>query len=49
MDQVIKILDAYTILKEDYDALLELGVGKCEGNAIQSRIPSNVKAALTRT
>ena len=30
VDHVIAILDAYTILKEDYDQLLELGIGKID-------------------
>jgi replication factor C subunit 1 len=49
VDQVISLLDAYTIGKEDYDAMMELGVGFCEGALLQSQIPTLVKSTLTRT
>lgn len=49
VDKVIRVLDAYTILKEDYDAMLELGIGRCEGEKILSKISTAAKSALTRT
>lgn len=49
VDQVIALLDAYTILKEDYDSLLDLGIGKIDGPTLLAKIPTAVKSALTRT
>lgn len=48
IDSVISLLDDYTILKEDYDAILELGIGRYDGEKIQTKISSNVKSAFTR-
>lgn len=48
IDNAISLLDDYTILKEDYDAILELGIGRCDGEKIQTKISSNVKSAFTR-
>ncbi|KAM0682981.1 DNA replication factor C complex subunit Rfc1 [Mitosporidium daphniae] len=45
---VIAYLDRYTISKEDYDAIMELGVGKYDASIISNNIPSNVKSTLTR-
>jgi replication factor C subunit 1 len=49
ISQVITLLDSYTILKEDFDQLLELGIGKIDGATLLSKIPTNVKSSLTRT
>ena len=42
-------MDKYFLNKEDWDALLELGLGELQGDLIMKKIPSNVKSAFTRT
>jgi replication factor C subunit 1 len=39
-------MDAYYINKEDFDTVLELGLGKLSG--LMADVPTNVKSAFTR-
>lgn len=46
VDEVIETLDEYYLNKEDWDALVELGVGTMAG--LDSKIPTALKTSLTR-
>jgi hypothetical protein len=50
IDDVIQIMDDYLLTKEDWDAIVELGIGEgFENDATLKKIPSAVKSAFTRT
>jgi len=46
LPDIIKVMDDYFLTKEDWDNIIELGVGPCEESTVQ--IPSSVKSAFTR-
>ena len=46
VDDVMSVLDQYYLNKEDWDALVEMGVGHMAG--LDSKIPSALKSAFTR-
>ncbi|KAL7416751.1 replication factor RFC1 C terminal domain-containing protein [Mrakia frigida] len=46
---VIETMDEYYLDKEDWDALVELGVGDRKDDGVLKKIPSTVKAGFTRT
>ncbi|KAM0756309.1 DNA replication factor C, large subunit [Meredithblackwellia eburnea MCA 4105] len=49
IDEVIQLLDDYYLTKEDWDAIIELGVGDGFGQEeVLKKIPSSVKSAFTR-
>ncbi|CAD6939209.1 unnamed protein product [Tilletia controversa] len=48
IDEVIEMMDNYYLGIEDRDAVLELGVGHHDSEAILKQIPSATKAAFTR-
>lgn len=49
IDEVIEIMDDYFLTKEDWDALVELGVGSgYDEEAVLKLIPSATKSAFTR-
>ena len=43
---IIELMDSYFLTKEDYDAIIELGVGRCGEDA--ATIPTAVKSGFTR-
>jgi replication factor C subunit 1 len=43
---IIQVMDDYFLTKEDWDSIVELGVGPCAEGTVQ--IPSLTKAAFTR-
>ena len=45
--EIIEMMDHYFLTKEDWDAVLELGVGGDEAEGV--KIESQAKAAFTRT
>ncbi|KAG0259627.1 hypothetical protein BG011_002518 [Mortierella polycephala] len=45
---LIDFMDSYYINKEDWDTVLELGIGRNDGKAVLDRIPSATKSAFTR-
>lgn len=49
VEGVIETMDEYFLDKEDWDALVELGVGERAEQAILKKIPSSVKSTFTRT
>ena len=49
IDEVIAIMDEYFLTKEDWDALVEMGVGKAyREEGVLKLIPTTVKSAFTR-
>jgi hypothetical protein len=46
---VIQMMDDYYLTKEDYDILLELGIGPNDMKALMQGIPTAVKSEFTRT
>ncbi|KAF8341289.1 replication factor RFC1 C terminal domain-containing protein [Cantharellus anzutake] len=48
VDEVIESMDQYYISKEDWDTIVELGVGDYAQDVVMKKIPSAVKSALTR-
>ena len=44
---IIELMDSYFLTKEDFDAILELGVGPMDQDCV--RIETQAKAAFTRT
>ncbi|KAF9180026.1 hypothetical protein BGZ51_006504 [Haplosporangium sp. Z 767] len=45
---LIDFMDSYYINKEDWDTVLELGIGRNDGKAVLDKIPSATKSAFTR-
>lgn len=48
IEEVVKYMDNYYITKEDWDNLIDFGVGNNKGANILSQIPTKVKSAFTR-
>ncbi|KAH8924192.1 DNA replication factor C, large subunit [Atractiella rhizophila] len=48
IDEVIQAMDDYYLSKDEWDALVELGIGDNEGEPMLKKIPSATKAAFTR-
>lgn len=48
IEEVIKIMDYYFLSKEDWDALLEFGIGSCKGELITKKLATKTKSAFTR-
>ncbi|KAG0213881.1 hypothetical protein BGX28_003305 [Mortierella sp. GBA30] len=46
--ELIEFMDSYYISKEDWDTVLELGIGRNDGKAVLDRISSQTKSAFTR-
>ena len=46
VDDMIELMDDYFLTKEDYDAIIELGVGPLNEDTL--KVPSAAKAAFTR-
>ena len=46
VDAVIELMDSYFLTKDDWDAILELGVGAQDMDGV--KIPSQAKSAFTR-
>ena len=46
LSDVIDLMDSYFLTKEDFDAILELGIGTMDQNAI--KIETQVKSTFTR-
>jgi replication factor C subunit 1 len=47
IEEVISLMDAYGITKDDFEAIAELA--ELTNADMYSKVPSNVKAAFTRT
>ncbi|KAK7206481.1 replication factor RFC1 C terminal domain-containing protein [Myxozyma melibiosi] len=48
VEDAIKFMDEYYLTKEDFDAVLELGVGPKNGEELWKKIPTATKTAFTR-
>uniref|UniRef100_A0A060T2G1 Replication factor C subunit 1 n=1 Tax=Blastobotrys adeninivorans TaxID=409370 RepID=A0A060T2G1_BLAAD len=48
VDEVIDTMDNYYLTKEDWDVIMELGVGPKSGEALAKGLPTAVKTAFTR-
>jgi hypothetical protein len=48
VDEVMQLMDEYFLSKDDWDAIVELGVGDNEMEAVLKKIDSKVKGSLTR-
>ncbi|KAF9093711.1 hypothetical protein BGX23_002998 [Mortierella sp. AD031] len=46
--ELIEFMDSYYLSKEDWETILELGIGRNDGKAVMERIPSATKSAFTR-
>ncbi|KAK9765690.1 DNA replication factor C complex subunit Rfc1 [Basidiobolus ranarum] len=46
---VMELMDEYYLNKDDWDSLIDMGVGSFSGEKILSKIPTNVKSNFTRT
>lgn len=47
--ELIEYMDGYYLTKEDWDTVLELGIGRNDGKKVMESIPSATKSAFTRT
>ncbi|KAF9153747.1 hypothetical protein BG015_002720 [Linnemannia schmuckeri] len=45
---LIEFMDDYYLCKEDWDTILELGIGRNDAKAVLEKIPTQVKTAFTR-
>ncbi|KAI8601099.1 chromosome transmission fidelity factor [Dissophora ornata] len=45
---LIEFMDSYYLSKEDWDSVLELGIGRNDGKKVMDSIPSTTKSAFTR-
>ncbi|KAF9135811.1 hypothetical protein BGW39_011400 [Mortierella sp. 14UC] len=48
IDDLIAFMDDYYLSKEDWETILELGIGRNDGKAVLDKIPTQVKSAFTR-
>ncbi|KAJ3213262.1 hypothetical protein HDU67_003105 [Dinochytrium kinnereticum] len=48
IDEVIELMDSYYLTREDWDSVLELGLGDYSQKALAGPIPTNVKSSFTR-
>jgi replication factor C subunit 1 len=48
IEPTIEVMDYYYLTKDEFDAILELGIGDQNGEAVMKSIPSQVKAAFTK-
>ncbi|KAJ9118684.1 hypothetical protein QFC22_003904 [Naganishia vaughanmartiniae] len=48
VDEIMPYLDEYYLNKEDWEALVDLGVGDMEGEAMMKKIPTQTKSTFTR-
>lgn len=48
IDEVMDIMDHYYLTKEDWDALIDFGVGPDKGDLLLKKVPTKVKTAFTR-
>lgn len=46
LPEIIELMDEYFLTKDDWDAIIELGVGPHDESTVD--IPSQTKAAFTR-
>ncbi|KAI8352966.1 replication factor RFC1 C terminal domain-containing protein [Mortierella sp. GBAus27b] len=46
---LIKFMDGYYLTREDWDTVLELGIGRNDGERALGQIPTATKAAFTKT
>ncbi|KNC98455.1 replication factor C subunit 1 [Spizellomyces punctatus DAOM BR117] len=49
IDAVIKTMDEYYLTREDWDTVMELGVGPNAASKMSNKIPASVKSSFTRT
>ena len=45
---MMDLLDYYSLNKDDWNNLIEMGVGPLSNDKLLEQIPTNVKSALTR-
>lgn len=48
MDEVIEHMDSYYLSKEEWDTIVELGVGAQSDDQVLKKIPTQAKSAFTR-
>ena len=48
IDEVINFMDHYYLTREDWDSLLDFGVGPAKGEFLSKKIPTKVKTAFSR-
>lgn len=48
IDETIDIMDYYYLTKEDWDGIVDFGVGNNKGEAILKKIPTKLKTSFTR-
>lgn len=46
--QIIEVMDEYFLTKDDYDSLLDLGIGENDKDQVEGRIASATKSSFTR-
>ena len=47
IDEIVELMDSYFLTKDDWDAILELGVGPMDEKSVS--IPTQVRSTFTRT
>lgn len=48
VDEVIERMDGYYLSKEEWDTIVELGVGEWKDDVLLKKIPTAVKTAFTK-
>ena len=48
VDEVIEFMDEYYLSKEDWDTVIELGIGDYKDDTISKKIATATKTSLTR-
>jgi replication factor C subunit 1 len=48
VSEVIKEMDEYYLSKDEWDAIVEMGIGENTGDALLKKIPTQTKSAFTR-
>lgn len=48
IESVIEMMDYYYLTKEDWESIIDLGIGNSKGDAILKKIPTKVKTSFTR-
>ncbi|KAK6465321.1 DNA replication factor C, large subunit [Scheffersomyces coipomensis] len=48
IEEVIDVMDYYYLTREDWDSIIDFGVGQDKGDVILQKIPTKVKSTFTR-
>lgn len=48
VEEIIEYMNEYYVSKDDWDTIVELGVGDCSQDGVLKKIPSSTKTVFTK-